>query len=54
MPAGGLDVKVKNQADGQRRNKEKNNRAHDHAHIGHQAEGPARIENMGDIKEYPR
>ena len=50
VPMGRLDVEIKNQAHGQRRNKEKYNRPEDRAHFGHQSECTARIENMGDIK----
>ena len=48
---GGLVVEVENQSHSHRRDKEKNNSAHYRTHIGHEAERPARIKNVGDIKD---
>jgi hypothetical protein len=44
-------IKIKNQADSQRRGQKKNNRPHGFTHIGHEAKSPARIVDMGDIKK---
>ena len=44
-------IKIKNQADCQRRYKKKNNASQGRTQIGHQPKGSARIVDVGDVKE---